>query len=158
MFNPVGVTAVDQDDPDTRVEEGEFAIAMLKPFEVELSDLEGFRARQEGYLGALLPLGRLANDLQRGFRVAVAEAHEVLFTVAPDGEVEMFAKRVDHADTDAVKAAGNLVGILVAGVFELTAGVELGHDDLGRRNALLRVDTGRNSAPIILDADRPIGI
>ena len=67
-------------------------------------------------------------------------------------------QRVDDRDADAVEAAGDLVGIVVAGVLELTAGVELGHDDLGRRNAFLCMDAGRDAAAIVLDRDRSVGI
>ena len=65
---------------------------MLEPLEVEFDDLEGVGARQEGDAGALLALGRRADDLQRRFGIAVAEAHEMLLAVAPDGEVEPFAE------------------------------------------------------------------
>jgi hypothetical protein len=57
-----------------------------------------------------------------------------------------------------VQAAGHLVGIVVRRVLELTAGVELGHDDLGRRDAFLGVDAGRDAAAIILDRDRAVGV
>src|SRR5947209_14665122 len=116
---------------------------MLEPLEVELDDLEGLGARKEGYLGAFLAFGRGADDLEWRLGIAVAKAHEMLLAVAPDGEVEPFRKRVDDADADAVETAGNLVGIVVGRVLELTAGVELGHDDLGRRHAFLGVDARR---------------
>ena len=61
-------------------------------------------------------------------------------------------------DADAVEAAGHLVGIVVGGVLELPAGVELGHDDLGRRHAFLGVDAGRDAAAIVLDRDRSVGV
>ena len=158
VLDPLLVPRIGEDQAHARVEEGELAVAMLEPLEVELGDLERLGARQEGDAGALLALGRRADDLQRRFGIAVAEAHEMLLAVAPDGEVEPFGKRVDDADADAVEAAGNLVGIVVAGVLELTAGVELGHDDLGRRHAFLGMDSGRDSAAIVLDRDRAVGV
>ena len=85
------VPRVGQDQADARVEEGELAEAMLEPVEVEFDDLERVGAGQEGDPGALLLVG-LADDLQRRFGVAVAEAHEMLLAVAPDGEVEPFAR------------------------------------------------------------------
>src|SRR6185437_5601763 len=48
-------------------------------------------------------------------------------------------------DADAVQAARHLVGVLV----EFSAGVQLGHDDLGRRNAFAFVDAGRDAAAVI---------
>ena len=143
------VASVLEDEPDARVEEGELAEAMLEPLEVEIDDLEGLGARQEGHLGPAL-LGR-ADDLQRRLGVAVAEAHVMLFAVAPDGEIEELAERVHDRNADAVKAARHLVGIVVRRVLELTARVQLGHDDLGRRNALFRMNARGNPAPIVLD-------
>ena len=84
-------------------------------------------------------------DLQRRHRDAVAEFHEVLFAVAPDGELEPARQRVDHRDADAVQAAGHLVGVLV----EFPAGMQLGHDDLGRRHAFALVDVGRDAAAVV---------
>src|SRR3546814_5508674 len=85
-------------------------------------------------------------------------AHPMFPAVAPDRQFEPFGQRVDDADADAVEAAGHLVGIVVARILELPAGVKLGHDDLGRRNAFLGVDAGRNAAAIILDADRSVAV
>ena len=53
-----------------------------------------------------------------------------------------------------MQAAGHLVGILV----EFPAGVQLGHDDLGRRDAFLVVDAGRNAPPVVGDGDRAVGV
>src|SRR5205085_997576 len=54
--------------------------------------------------------------------------------------------------------ASDLVGIIVVGVVELPAGMELGHDDLGRRNALALVDSGWDAAAVILDRDRTVRV
>src|SRR5215218_2776692 len=112
MLDPFLVAGIGEDQPDARVEEGQFAVAMLKLLEVELDDLEGLGTRQEGDASTLLAVGRLARQLERGFSIAVAEAHEMLLAIAPDGQVEPFAERIDDADADAVKAAGDLVGIV----------------------------------------------
>src|SRR3546814_12382079 len=71
-------------------------------------------------------------------------AHPMFPAVAPDRQFEPFGQRVDDADVDAVEAAGHLVGIVVARILELPAGVKLGHDDLGSRNAFLGVDAVRD--------------
>ena len=91
-----------------------------------------------------LSLG-VADDRERRDRVAVAELHEVLLAVAPDRELEPGRQRVDDRDADAVQAAGHLVGVLV----EFSAGMELGHDDLGRRDAFALVDVGRDAAAVV---------
>ncbi len=154
---------VGQDDANAGVEERQLPKAMLKEIEIEFDDLEGLGAGQEGDAGALLRdseriWGRRADDLQRRDRIAISEAHIMLLAVAPNGEIEPFRKRVDDADADPVETTRHLIGIFVAGILELTAGVELGHDDLGRRNAFLGMDAGRDSAAIVLNRDRPIGI
>src|SRR3546814_20715438 len=83
------------------------------------------------------------------------ETHPMLFAVAPDRELEPFGQGIDDRNADAVQAARHFIGIVVARILELTAGVQLGHNDLGRRNAFLGVDASRAAAAIILDADRP---
>jgi hypothetical protein len=95
-------------------------------------------------------LGR-ADDVQRLDRVAVLEADEVLPPVAPDADFHEFGQRVDDRRADAVQAARDLVGVLV----ELAAGVQAGQHDLGRADALLRVDVDRDAAPVIGDGDEP---
>src|SRR3546814_7663808 len=86
------------------------------------------------------------------------EAHPVVFAIAPDGQFEPFAERVDHRYAHAVEATRNLVGIVVRGVLELAACMQLGHDDLGGRDAFFLVHVNRNAAAVILDRDRAIGV
>ena len=104
--------------------------------------------------GALFGDGRRADHLQRRLGLAMAEAHVMSLAVAPDAQVEMFRQGVDHRDADAVQTARDLVGILV----ELTAGMQLGHDDLGSRYAFFLVDIGGNAAPIVADRHRAVGV
>ena len=158
VLDPLLVTRIGEDHPDAGVQERELAVAVLEPLEVEFGDLEGFGARQEGDASALLAFGRRADDLQRGFGIAVPEAHEMLLAITPDGEFEPFAERVDDADADAVEAARHLVGIVVGRILELTTGMELGHDDLGCRDALFGVDSGRDATAVVLDRDRTVRV
>ena len=99
---------------------------------------------QERHFGAAI-FACVADHLERRDRVAVGEFHEVLFAVAPDAKLQQGRERVHHRDADAVQAAGDLVGVLV----EFSAGVQLGHDDFGRRHALFLVDVGRDAAPVV---------
>ncbi len=135
---------VGQHDVDAGVEEREFAQPVLQRGEIELGHGEGRLRGKERHLGAALALG-LAGDRERGHRVAVAELHGVLFAVAPDRQLEPGRERVHHRDADAVQAAGDLVGVLV----EFSAGVELGHDDLGRRDAFALVDVDGDAAAVV---------
>ncbi len=162
------VALVAQQNVDPRIEESEFAIAVFQLVEIEFDDvLEGLGRGQEGHAGALLEAvlvadavdrRSIAGDLERLDRIAVLEAHPVLLAVAPDREFEPFAQRIDHRDADPVKPARDLVGVVVIGVLELAARVELGHDDLGRRDAFFLVHVHRNAAAIVLDRDRTIGV
>ena len=53
-----------------------------------------------------------------------------------------------------MQAARNLVGILV----EFAAGMELGHDDFGRRNAFAVVDVDGNAAAVVAHRHRTVGV
>ena len=111
------------------------------------------RGGQEGDFRAALAFG-VADDGKRRHRVAMAELHRVLLAVAEDAQLEPAREGVHHGHADAVQAAGDLVGILV----ELTARMELGHDDLGRRDAFALVDVGRDAAAVVGDGHRAVGV
>src|SRR3546814_8120781 len=85
--------------------------------------------------------------------VCSSDLHEIFFVVPPDREVEKVAQRVDHRHADAVQPARDLISIVVARIVEFSAGVELGHDDLGRRDAFFLVDSGRDAAAVILRSE-----
>ena len=89
----------------------------------------------------------VARHRKRTFRVAVMETHEVNLTVPLNGQVQFRGQRVDHGDANAVQSAGDLVCALV----EFTAGMQLRHDDLGRRDAFFRMNINRNTAPVVPD-------
>src|SRR5437773_11869853 len=110
---------VGQHEPHARVEEGELAEAVLQALEIEFDVLERLASGHEGDAGAA-PVA-LADDLQGRFGIAVAEAHEMLLAVAPDGEVEPFGQRVDDADADAVESPRNLVDVAFLSVLEFPA-------------------------------------
>ena len=53
-----------------------------------------------------------------------------------------------------MQTARHLVGVLV----ELTARVQLGHDDLCRRDTLCRVRINRHATAVIRDLGRPVSV
>ena len=57
-----------------------------------------------------------------------------------------------------MEPARNLVGVVLARVFELSARVKLGHDDLGGGDAFAGVDAGGDAAAVILDRHRTVGV
>ena len=79
--------------------------------------------------------------------VAIGEFDHMFLAVAPDAQPQKDRERVDDRDADAVQTARDLVGILV----EFSAGVQLGHDDLGGGDAFFGVDVGRNAASVVGD-------
>ncbi len=147
------VAHVRQHDGDAGIEEREFAQPVFQRGEVELHHGEGLLRRKERHLGAALAL-RIADDLERGDRIAVVELDEMLLAVAPDRQLQPGRQRIHHRDADAVQPTGDLVGVLV----EFSAGMELGHDDLGGRNTFAFVDVGRNAATIVAHRHRAVRI
>src|SRR5262249_37063336 len=69
-------------------------------------------------------------------------------------QLQVVRQRVHDRDTDAVQAAGDLVGAVV----ELPARVQHGHDDLGRGTPFLGVDIHRNSTAVVRDRHRFVGV
>ena len=58
-----------------------------------------------------------------------------------------------------MQAARDLVGVAaVIGVVEFAACVKLGHDDLGRRDALFGVDVDGDAAAVVADGNAGIGV
>jgi hypothetical protein len=117
---------------------------MLEGVEFVFGLGKGARRRQEGDFRAGA-FATVADHLERRLRLAVGKAHVVLLAVLPDLEFQRLRKRVDDRDADAVQAARDLVGVLI----ELPAGVQLGHDHLGRRNAFLPVNADRNPPTVV---------
>src|SRR5215472_4032711 len=140
-------------DVDAGIEEGELAQAMLQRREIIFDVLEGLAGRKERHLCAALAR-RVADLFQRRDRVAMGELDVVLLVVAPDAKLKLAGERIDHGDADAVQAARYLVGVLV----EFAAGMELGHDDLGRRDAFALVDVDGNAAAVVAHGHRSVGV
>ena len=76
----------------------------------------------------------------------------MFFAIAPDAQFKPVRQRVHNGHTNAVQTARDLVGITV----ELTASVQLGHDNFGGRNAFALMDTDRNATTVIGHRYRPV--
>ena len=143
---------LDQFDLDAGIQERQFAQALGQDVVVEFGLGEYRAARQEAHGRAAQRRG--ADAAQRILRLAEMVFLLVLAAVAIDRQRQQVRQRVDDRDADAVQAAGNLVRVVV----ELAAGVQHGHDDFGRRTALLRLHVDRNAAAVVDDADRAVGV
>ncbi len=154
----LGAARVSELDPDPGIQEGEFAQPVLDRREIEVEHREGFGRRQESDFRAALHLAvfdrRRTYDRERGDDIAIGEIDHVFLAVAPDAQPQEDRECVDHGDADAVQTARDLVGILV----ELSARVQLGHDDLRGGDTFLGVDIGRNAAPVVGDGHGAIRI
>ena len=146
------VALVDQLDAHAGVQEGQLAQPLGQHVVVELDVREDRGARLEADDGAALVRG--ADRRQRRLGLAQPVFLLVELAVATDRQEQVLGQGVDDRDADAMQAAGDLVG----GVVELTAGVQDGHDDLGRRATLLRMDIHRYSTAVVGDGDRLIGV
>ena len=143
-----------QGDLDARIQEGELAQTVLQRIAVKFGHGEGFFRRHEAHFRARLARIDIAHHLQVFVGNAVAEAHMMLLALAPDRQVHPDRQGIDHRNAHPVQTAGDLVGILV----ELPAGMQLGHDDLGRRHALALVEISRNTATVIAHTGRAVGM
>ncbi len=153
VFHKIGVAAVGKLDAHTGIEEGEFAQATLQRIEIEFDHREGFRRRQEADFRAGFT-ARITRHDKRCIGNAMRKAHLVNLAGATDLQFQPNRQRVHNRHADAVQTTGNLVGILV----ELAAGVKLGHDDLGCRNAFFLMDIGRDAAAIVGHGAGPVRV
>ena len=68
--------------------------------------------------------------------------------------MQSFGKKVDARHTDAVQSARNLVSVRI----ELSAGVQLGHDDFGGGLPFFLHHVHRNAAAVINHRDRVVEV
>jgi len=119
---------------------------------VELDVGENLRARAKVHLGPGRP-GRTDRG-QRGLGFAQGVYLPVELAVALNRQLQPRREGVNHRDTDAMQTTGDLVGVVV----ELTASMQHGHDHLGCRAPLLRMQVDRDTAPVIGHRDRFVGV
>jgi len=147
-------TLVDECNLYPAVEERQFTQPLGEDFVMVFNIVERIAAGEEVDLGTAL-LG-LANFFERSDRNTVPEFNVVAFSVAPYGKTQPFRKRVHNRHADSVQTAGYFVGVVV----ELASGVQLGHYNFcgGTLLFVVFLDLGRNPAPVVLHADRIIGM
>lgn len=118
---------------------------MLEAADGKFRRIEVFRVRREVHAGAGIALANSADHFEVGGFVAIGEGHLVFVAVALDLDPDLRGQGVDHRNTHAVQAAGELV-VLVG---ELAAGVQLGQDQLDARHTLFRVNVHRHAAAVV---------
>ena len=110
---------------------------MLKCLVAEGDVREDFRVGQEADLGsgaARIVFGGISaggDDMQRVYDFTAGEGDQIDLAVLHDLDLGPFGQGVDAFHAHTVQTTGDFVDVVV----ELSAGVELGHDDLNGRPA-----------------------
>jgi hypothetical protein len=130
----------------------ELAQALRERVEVHLRDREDVAVGLEGH--ACAALGGLLAARQRRHRHAALVALAPDEVVAVDLQLQPLGEEVDYRHADAVQTAGDFVGVVV----ELPAGVQLGHDDLGRAAPFFLVDVDRDAAAVVFHGHGVVGV
>ena len=139
---------VRQPDTDAGIEEGQFTQPFGQDIVVEFDVAERIPGRFEIALGA--GFIRFADSFQRFLRFPVRIGLFENIAVAPNGEPEFAGKGIDYRHAHAVQTTGYLVAVVV----EFAAGMQGGHDDLGGRDAFVRMDIHRDAAAVVQDGHR----
>ncbi len=137
---------VAEPDLEASAEEGHLAQALDERLGAELRLLEDGLVGPERDGGAVLLRRTGPGELVLGL-AALGEVLHPLAPVAVDLDVETARQRVHHRRTHTVQAAGDLVALTA----ELPARVQHGHDDLGRRLALVVGVVVDGHAPAVVD-------
>ncbi len=127
----------------TGVQERQFTQTLGQVVVAEFGFGKGLLGRQKTNGGAL-PFGH-THFFQRVIRHPVGVFLLKHFALTANGHFQLFRQRVYHGNAHAVQTTGHLIGVVV----ELTAGVQYGEDNLGRRHALFRVNIGWNTTAVI---------
>src|SRR5690606_31313388 len=94
-----------------------------------------------------------ADDGQGRLRDAVMVGLLPYLAAAEDGHHQLLGKSIDHGRSDTVETPGARGAVVI----ELAAGVQHGHDHF-RCGHPCRVNSGRNTAAVVLTGDRLIGM
>jgi len=149
----IGRAGIRQFDIDAGIQEGQFPQPVFQRAEIKFDHGEGFLRRHEG---DLCPLRTTTgpDNLQRLHGIAMLKAHAIDIAAALDFQFQPGRQGVHHGNANPMQTARYFIGILV----ELPACMQLGHDDLCRRNAFGRVQFGGDAATIIRHGDGSITI
>lgn len=124
---------VSECDLQGAIEEGDFAQPLGEGREVEVEIIEDLAVGHE-VLGGAARVAALPEILHVTRRNSPGERLTETMPVTANFDIQPFGQSVDYADAHAVKPARYLVALAA----ELTAGVQLGHDDFQGGLAELR--------------------
>ena len=146
-------TSVNQFEVDAGVQESLFANGTFQRFKIKFGLRKSLRRGQERNFGTMLPRS-ISHDFKVFGNISVGKSSQMFFSVAPNTEFEPGRQGINHGNAHTVQPAGNLVRIVI----ELSAGVKLGHNHLSGRNTFFLVNIDRNTAAVITNGCRPVGI
>ncbi len=152
-FARFGAAVVNQLEINAGIEKRLFTDASFQRFKIEFGHGKGFRRRQKSNFGAVTAVG-FADNFQMFGHAAVGKRHHMFVALAPDAQPQPGRQCVDHRNADAVQTARDLVRVVV----KLAARVQLGHNDFGGRNPFFLMHADRNSAAVVADGGRTVGI
>ena len=113
---------------------------------------EGLRAGLEAYCRtrplAIADNGKGSGGLTQVILLLIDAA------IAINCQHQVFGQRVDYGYAHAMQATGDFIGIVI----EFSASMQNGHDDLGRRAPFFGVYVYRNTAAIVRNSHRFIGV
>ena len=143
----VGLAQVSDGERDALVQVGQFLEAVGEDSIVIDCLIENSVIGLEGHLGAAVVGFTHHLDRIEGFALLVLL--DVVFAIAEHLSGEVVGEGVHAGDADTVQTAGDLVGVLV----ELATRVQDGHHHFKGGAVLLLVHIGRDTAPVVEDAD-----
>lgn len=101
-----------------------------------------------------MPVFGFAGNRQRRLRHAVGINLTVNFVIALNDQLQLLRQGVNNGNAYTMQTTGNFIRVII----EFTARVQNGHDHFRRRHALFRVNTGRNTAAVILYGDGVVAV
>ena len=154
LFNLRFCSQVFNAQSNTRVEECKFAQALRNGIKFKNAVFKNRSVRNKSRFCARFSCFRFSDELDRRDGIPFFIFLIKYFSVPVDFDLEPFAERIDDRNAYAVKPARNFVRVLV----EFSACVEDGHNHLERRSIFLFLNVGRNSPPVVFNADGSVGI
>ena len=147
------VALVAQANRHPGVQERQLAQAFCQNLVFEFDHVgKSFVARPETNHGA--GFFGFAGNRQRRLRHAVGINLTVNFVIALNDQLQLLRQGVNNGNAYAMQTTGNFIRVII----EFTARVQNGHDHFRRRHALFRVNTGRNTAAVILYGDGVVAV
>ncbi|OBX37557.1 hypothetical protein A8U91_01929 [Halomonas elongata] len=148
----LGAIGLDERHLEPRAEHCLGPQQMLEPGQRQLRRVEIARFGPEAYQRARGTLGGGTDHRQVGGSLAMLEGHVMATAILEHFHLEAPGQGIDHRDTDAVQPTGKAI----TGRRELSAGVQLGHDQLDPGDTVLGMNVDGHAATVVADLDAAV--